>query len=99
MMSRHASSPRRRAGLFLPSITILIALAGCEPPDETIRGAGSIDIPPRGLASPAPSAAEDRPRQDALAPDATTADAGLDAISPRGPIPADQYFIPDGGID
>ncbi len=61
-MRRYASPLRRRALLWLLACGPLAAPAGCEEPDDSIRGAGSIHIPEGDLRRlPAPEVADEGP--------------------------------------
>lgn len=65
-MSSFASPSRRRAGLRLVLCGFLIAATGCEEPDDSLRGAGSIHVPADDLKfQPSPADLDDAAPQPA----------------------------------
>ncbi|AMV38161.1 hypothetical protein [Planctomyces sp. SH-PL62] len=65
-MSPFASLARRRAGLRLVLCGFLIAATGCEEPDDSLRGAGSIHVPADDLRfQPSPVEVDDAAPQPA----------------------------------
>ncbi len=75
------STPLRRPALVVLFVGIVFAI-GCEEPDETVRGAGSIDVPVQSLgfqvtdAPPPTSASEDSYQGLDLNPGDEAADTG-----------------------
>lgn len=71
------STPFRRPALVLLFVGLVIA-SGCEEPDETVRGAGSIDVPLQSLGFQASDAPDPTPSLEDY-PQAPSLDQGDEA--------------------